>query len=97
MVDAGEIKVRIQLIRDLSNELAAFFYSLPDNVWRDPEQFGSPCQEWMVADVVTHLIQVGDMFFQSVTRALDGDTKPPGHTGGATVKPTSPGPIDRQP
>ena len=77
MVDVGEIKVRIQLIRDLSNELAAFFYSLPDNVWRDPEQFGSPCQDWMVADVVTHLIQVGDMFFQSVTRALDGDTKPP--------------------
>ena len=77
MVEAGEIPGRIQLIRGLSNELAAFFYTLPDDVWRDAEQFGSPCEDWKVADVVTHLIQVGDMFFQSVTRALDGDTAPP--------------------
>ena len=77
MVEAGEIQGRIQLIRDLSNELAAFFYSLPDDVWRDPERYGTPCEDWKVADVVTHLIQVGDMFFQSVARALEGDTTPP--------------------
>ena len=77
MVEAGEIQGRIQLIRDLSNEMAAFFYTLPDDVWREPEQFGTPCEDWKVADVVTHLIHVGDMFFQSVSRALEGDTKQP--------------------
>ncbi len=77
MVEAEGTQGRIQLIRDLSNELAAFFYTLPDDVWRDADQFGTPCEDWKVADVVTHLIQVGDMFFQSVTRALDGDTTPP--------------------
>ena len=77
MVEAGEIQGRIQLIRDLSNELAAFFHTLPDDVWRDPDQFGTPCEDWKVADVATHLIQVGDMFFQSVSRALEGDTTQP--------------------
>ena len=76
-VEAREVQMRIQLIRDLSNELAAFFYALPDDVWRDPEQYGTTYEDWKVADVVTHLIQVGDMFFQSITRALEGDTKPP--------------------
>lgn len=70
-------KEHIQLIRELSNELAAFFYSLPEDIWRNAEQYASACQEWKIADVVTHLIACAHQYHLSLSRALKGDVSPP--------------------
>ena len=67
----------IQTIRALSNEMAAFLYTLPDDVWRDADTYASACAEWNMADVVAHLIDVANTFSMSVERALNGSVAPP--------------------
>ena len=42
MSDAQQVKERIQLVRDLSNEMAAYLHTLPDNIWRDPDVYATP-------------------------------------------------------
>ena len=61
----------------MSNDLAGFLHTLPDDVWRDPDVFASACGEWKVADVVTHLITVAGMKTMSVQRAIRGSSSPP--------------------
>ena len=77
MTEPDEVKSHIQLMRDLSNELAAYLYTLPDDVWRDAERYASACDQWKMADVVSHLILEGQANFQSIERALKGHTSPP--------------------
>ncbi len=67
----------IQTIRALSNEMAAFLYTLPDDVWRDADTYASACAEWNMADVVAHLISGGNTFAMSIERALNGNVAPP--------------------
>ena len=77
MVDSATVKQNIQTIRDLSNDLAGFLHTLPDDVWRDPDTYASACDQWKVADVVTHLITISNMKTMSIQRALKGDSSPP--------------------
>ena len=77
MADPAAVQQNIQTIRVLSNDLAAFLHTLPDDVWRDPDIFASACADWKVADVVTHLITIAGMKTMSIQRALRGNTAPP--------------------
>ncbi len=77
MSDATQVRERIRLVRDLSNELAAYLHTLPDNIWRDPDVYASACEGWKIADVVTHLILGANIFGLSITNAVRGITQPP--------------------
>lgn len=77
MADPATVRQNIQTIRALSNDLAGFLHTLPDDVWRDPDTFASACADWKVADVVTHLITIAGMKTMSIQRALRGDSSPP--------------------
>ena len=67
----------VRLVRGLSNELAAFLHTLPDDIWRDAERYPSGCEQWRLADVVTHLNYgaLGNAIV--VRRALRGELSPP--------------------
>ena len=67
----------IQTIRALSNEMAAYLHTLPDDVWRDADTYASACAEWNMADVVAHLVDIGNHFAMSIERALNGNVSPP--------------------
>ena len=77
MSDPQQVRERIQLVRDLSNEMAAYLHTLPDNIWRDPDVYASACEGWKIADVITHLILGGNVFGLSITNAVKGITDPP--------------------
>lgn len=77
MADTATVQQNIQTVRALSNDLAGFLHTLPDDVWRDPDTYASACADWKVADVVTHLITIAGMKTMSVQRALRGDSSPP--------------------
>ena len=77
MANAATVRQNIQIIRALSNDLAGFLHTLPDDVWRDPDTYASACAEWKVADVVTHLIAIAGMKTMSVQNALRGRASPP--------------------
>ena len=76
----GSVHENIQLVRTLSNEMAAFLRNLPDEVWRNAEQYASACERWTMADVVAHVIDGANDYALSVQRALWGSIAPPlGH------------------
>ncbi len=77
MSDTKQVQERIQLVRRLSNELAAHLYALPDDIWRDPDVYASACEGWKIADVITHLILGANVFGLSITNAKRGITAPP--------------------
>lgn len=77
MSDAQQVRERIQLVRDLSNEMAAYLHTLPDNIWRDPDVYASACEGWKIADVITHLILGANVFGMSITNAVRGVVDPP--------------------
>jgi uncharacterized protein (TIGR03083 family) len=77
MTDAAKVAKNIQLVRALSNELAAYFYSLPDGVWRRAEDYPSACEGWKVADVIAHLIDEATTYSMSIERALNSSASPP--------------------
>lgn len=76
MPDTDRIKDNINLVRTLSNEIAAFLYKLPDDVWRDPTRFASGCKNWNVSDVISHLIDQANHTTLSIERAFKGITAP---------------------
>jgi uncharacterized protein (TIGR03083 family) len=76
----SSVEANIQLVRALSNEMAAFLRTLPEEVWRDAERYASACERWTMADVVTHVIDGANEYALSVRRALAGSVAPPlGH------------------
>ena len=77
MTDVAEVRDNIRLVRELSNELAAYLHTLPDDVWRYAARYPSGCEKWKMADVAAHLIWEGIDSFQSIFRAKKGDTSPP--------------------
>lgn len=74
---AGTPQELVRLVRGLSNALAAFLHSLPDDIWRDAERYPSGCEQWKLADVVTHLIYGALGSTMVVRRALRGELSPP--------------------
>lgn len=72
-----ETSQKIQIIRALSNDLASFLYTLPEDVWRDADVYASACDRWNMADVVAHLIDVANTFTLSIERAVTGNVSPP--------------------
>ena len=77
MTEVGKVEENIRLVRVLSNDLASFLHSLPDDVWRDAETYASACDRWNMADVVAHLISVAHTLAMSVERAVKGSVAPP--------------------
>ena len=77
MANPATVRQNIQTVRALSNDLAGFLHTLPDDVWRDPDTYASACAGWKVADVVTHLIAIAGMKTMSIQRALRSDSSPP--------------------
>ena len=77
MANPATTRQNIQTVRALSNDLAGFLHTLPDDVWRDPDTYASACAGWKVADVVTHLIAIAGMKTMSVQNALRGSASPP--------------------
>ena len=77
MADTATVQQNIQTVRALSNDLAGFLHTLPDDVWRDPDTYASACADWKVADVVTHLITIAGMKTMSIQNALRGNSSPP--------------------
>jgi len=77
MTDIQLVEDRIQLVRALSNELAGYLHTLPEAIWRNADDYPSPCEDWKVADVVTHLIMGANFLSQSVENALQGASTPP--------------------
>ena len=77
MSDVQQVRERIQLVRGLSNEMAAYMHTLPDNIWRDPDVYASACEGWKIADVITHLILGANVFGLSITNAVKGIVEPP--------------------
>ena len=74
------VEEKIRIIRALSNDLAGFLYTLPEDVWRDADVYASACDRWNMADVVAHLIDVANNFTLSIERAVSGNVSPPmGH------------------
>ena len=71
------VQENIQIIRALSNDLAGFLYTLPEDVWRDADVYASACDRWNMADVVAHLIDVANTFTLSIERAVSGNASPP--------------------
>ena len=71
------VQQNIQIVRALSNDLAGFLYTLPEDVWRDADVYASACDRWNMADVVTHLIDVAITFTMSIERAVSGSASPP--------------------
>ena len=68
---------QVRVVRELSNELAAYLYSLPEDVWRDAERYPSGCSEWTMADVIAHLNWEAHEAALSIHRALRSDASPP--------------------
>ena len=74
------VEQNVQIVRALSNDLAGFLYTLPEDVWRDADVYASACDRWNMADVVAHLIDVAITFTMSIERAIGGSASPPmGH------------------
>ncbi len=75
------VEQKIQIIRALSNDMAGFLHTLPEDVWRDADVYASACDRWNMADVVAHLIDVANNFTMSIERAVSGNVSPPmGHS-----------------
>ena len=74
---ATVVRDRIQLVRGLSNELAADLHSMPSDIWRDAERYPSGCGQWNLADVVAHLIYGALGQAIVIRRALRAELSPP--------------------
>ena len=77
-IDAATVvRHRIQLVRGLSNEMAAYLHSLPSDIWRDAERYPSGCGQWNLADVVAHLVYGALGQAIVIRRALRSELSPP--------------------
>ena len=78
MSSPEKAKENISLVRSLSNELAGYLYTLPEDIWRDAETYASACDLWKMADVVTHLVSGAILYSLSLERrTLKGEPSPP--------------------
>jgi uncharacterized protein (TIGR03083 family) len=76
-MDTPEERVRLVLAE--SERLKQYLHSLPPEAWRKP----SACDRWEVRDVVAHLVLGAEIYAESISRGLRGDTSVP--AGGPPV------------
>lgn len=62
----------IQLLREETAKLSGYLGQLPPEQW----QKQSACDRWLVGDVVAHLTGGAQLYSDSITRGLQGDTTP---------------------
>jgi uncharacterized protein (TIGR03083 family) len=77
MPDINSVQKNINVVRALSNEMAAFLNALPPDVWKDADRFASGCERWKVGDVISHLIDQANQTTLSIERAVRGSIAPP--------------------
>ena len=73
MPTPAEMQTRTSLARFEAERLAVYLDSLSSNGWNH----STACDLWQVADVVAHLVWIGEFYIKFVTRSLAGDITPP--------------------
>ena len=63
---------RIQLIKSESERLIKYLGSISADAWTLP----SACGLWEVRDVAAHLVMVADLYRDTVSRGIQGDSSP---------------------
>jgi uncharacterized protein (TIGR03083 family) len=63
----------VKCVQTESERLKQYLTALPEDAWTTP----SACALWEVRDVVAHLINAANLFTDSITRGLRGDTSTP--------------------
>ena len=64
---------RAQLYKSESQSFQEYLKNLPDEYWSKQ----SACDEWLVGDVVAHLIGNSEFYAGTVARGLQGESSPP--------------------
>ena len=73
MPTPAEMQLRARLARFETERLATYLGSLSEEGWNH----STACDLWQVADVVAHLVWIGEFYVTFVTRALAGEVTPP--------------------
>lgn len=73
MPSATEMQTRTRLARLEAERLAGYLAGLSPEGWEQ----ATACDRWQVADVVAHLVWIGEFYVVFIRRALAGDVTPP--------------------
>ena len=72
-VSITDMQTRISLARSEAEGLAGYLAGRPAAVW----EHSTACDRWQVADVVAHLVWIGEFYAVFIARALEDDLSPP--------------------
>ena len=64
---------RVKVVQTEFERLKQYLATMPEEAWSKP----SACVDWEVRDVVAHLIGAVNLYRDSITRGLQGDTSTP--------------------
>lgn len=73
MPTPNAVQTRINLIRSESTRLADYLAGQPQAAWNHP----TACDRWQAADVIAHLVWIGEFYALFLDRALRDDLSPP--------------------
>lgn len=73
MPTPAAVQTRINLIRSEATRLADYLAGQPPVAWNHP----TACDRWQAADVVAHLVWIGEFYTIFIDRALRDDLSPP--------------------
>jgi len=62
-----------QLLHTESDRFTRYVQALPPQAWSQ----STACDQWQAQDVVAHLIEVAQLYANSLTRGVQGDAEPP--------------------
>ena len=77
---------RVTRVKEESAGLKRYLHALPPAAWEHP----SACARWGIGDVVTHLVDSGAFYTESIVRGLQGEctpfaSRPPAGSHGASA------------
>ncbi len=73
MPTTAEMETRVGLIRSEAERLAGYLRELTVADWERP----TACDRWQAADVIAHLVWIGEFYIKFVANALQNDLTPP--------------------
>ena len=73
MPTPAAVQTRINLIRSESSRLADYLAGQPSAAWNHP----TACDRWQAADVIAHLVWIGEFYAIFIDRAFRDDLSPP--------------------